>query len=77
MLSTLFSHDPSARPTANADVQWGHMMCETSLAQKSMDVVFSLCNLGMIGAATGAYSFVQTLRHGWHQEDESLRPRFR
>ena len=32
-------------------------MCETSLVQKSMDVVFSLCNLGMIGAATGAYSF--------------------
>uniref|UniRef100_A0AAV1VFU4 Uncharacterized protein n=1 Tax=Peronospora matthiolae TaxID=2874970 RepID=A0AAV1VFU4_9STRA len=52
MLSKLLSHGPSARPTVDAVVQWGHTMCETSVAQKAVLVVFSLRNLGMIRSAT-------------------------
>ena len=63
MLSKLLSHDPSARPTADAVVQWGQMMYETSLAQKAMDVVRSPRNLGMIRAATGASFFVPGIDH--------------
>lgn len=63
MLGKLLSHDPSARPTADAVVEWGQMMFETSLAQKTMDVVRSPRNLGMIRAATGAYPFVPGIDH--------------
>uniref|UniRef100_A0AAV1UV79 non-specific serine/threonine protein kinase n=1 Tax=Peronospora matthiolae TaxID=2874970 RepID=A0AAV1UV79_9STRA len=63
MLRKLLSHDPSARPTADAVIQWGQMMFETSLAQKAMDVLRLPRNLGVIRAAAGASFFVPGIDH--------------
>ena len=78
MLSKLLSHDPSVRTTADAVVQWGKMVYETSLAQKATDAVRSPHNLGMIEPQLVQTFLCRVMIMSWLASViRLLRPRFR